>query len=430
MRFIDEKTRTYISNDTCNYTRGIVYIDNNYIEFGWFKESTDNIVIYIEDTYTDNYEAGTYKGISREALPNLVWSNYTGYYIMPNNMSRERLLRHKLCKGNGNFPYSFPKRYEAVDSFHIFKGAQKVLNNEDYPLSKYLNYSFGLEFETSMGYIPQEICFRDGLIPLRDGSISGLEYSTVVLQGNTGLNLLKQQLDTLKEYTKFNKECALHIHMGGFPVNPVSIFALYCLWYYVERELEGDNYIPSLSFKTSEYKNNRKDYCKKLPGMMDNFNDLFSYMTGRQYFGNLAQPHPNDVEKRAKWNIPTRYFGLNLINMLCYSGPKTVEFRFLRPTYNFRKITLWLYILNAVLIKAERLANEWIAEGNCGTDNMNEYIKRSYSGVISILNEIYDESIYKSLLYEITLLKISVRAQMNNGDYCGSDIEFEEELFV
>ena len=47
-----------------------------------------------------------------------------------------------------------------------------------------------------IGYIPQEICYRDGLIPLRDGSISGLEYSTVILKGNKGINLLQQQVET------------------------------------------------------------------------------------------------------------------------------------------------------------------------------------------------------------------------------------------
>ena len=77
----------------------------------------------------------------------------------------------------------------------------------------------GFEFETSAGIIPEEIALRDGLVPLRDGSISGLEYSSVVLTpDNDGLSLLKQQLETLRQYTSFNKECALHIHFGKFPM--------------------------------------------------------------------------------------------------------------------------------------------------------------------------------------------------------------------
>jgi hypothetical protein len=54
-----------------------------------------------------------------------------------------------------------------------------------------------------------------GLIPLRDGSITGIEFSTVVLQGNEGLNLLKQQVEALNANTIFDKDCSLHIHFGG-----------------------------------------------------------------------------------------------------------------------------------------------------------------------------------------------------------------------
>ena len=121
----------------------------------------------------------------------------------------------------------------------------------EYTLSKYLKYTFGLEFETSMGYIPEDICFRDGLIPLRDGSISGLEYSTVVLNGNDGLSLLKQELESLKEYTAFNKECSLHIHLGGFPLDPNAIIRAQTLCRLLEKDIS--QLVPSLTFRSSEY---------------------------------------------------------------------------------------------------------------------------------------------------------------------------------
>lgn len=47
------------------------------------------------------------------------------------------------------------------------------------------------------------------------------------------------------------------------------------------------------------------------------------------------------------------YYWLNIINSLCYNVNKTIEFRFLRPTYNFHKIVLWIYIFNAILQYAE-----------------------------------------------------------------------------
>ena len=430
-KVFDEKTRTLVGKDSDGYVFGIVYCSKQYIEYGWFKASPDNIMVLIREG-SQGIGRERYPGISREALPELMWSNNLGYYILPYDLSPVSKLLHKLMRGQGNFPYQFPKHYEAAENFHLFKDTQKVLEEVEYPLSKHLGYTFGLEFETSMGYIPQEKCFRDGLIPLRDGSISGIEYSTVVLEGNKGLNLLKQQLDTLKEYTKFNKECALHVHMGGYPVDPIAIFALYSLWYAVERHLEEHNYVPGLTFHTANYKANRKDYCNKLSGRARTFESLFECLTGKRYLGSLVQPHPADIEKRAKWNIKSRYYGLNLINMVCYKGPKTVEFRFLRPTFNYRKITMWLYILNAVLKCAEKLANEWKENVcTCSTDGMVPWVVNDkFNGIPWVLSEVYDNETCDFVMSELQLQRIAVQAQHTNGDQCGRDIEFEEELFV
>jgi hypothetical protein len=417
------------NNDNNSFTekegliRGIVYISEDYIEYGWFSPSYKNISIFLED------EEDIIIGISKDSLDGLIWSNKEGSYIISYPLTKEAILRHTQLKGNGKFPYTFPKHYEAVNNFSLFNGKEEVLESVEYPLSKYLNYTFGLEFETSMGYIPQEKCFRDGLIPLRDGSISGIEYSTTVLEGNKGLNLLYQQLSTLKEYTAFNKECALHIHMGGYPVTSISIFSLYSLWYLIERELDNESYVPPFTFNTSQYKNNKKDYCNKLP-LESNFSELFEWITGKHYLGSLVQPHPCDIEKRAKWNIKSRYYGLNLVNMVCYSGPKTVEFRFLRPTYNYRKITLWLYVLNAVLQYAEHLATEWRNLGNSSTVGMLKWIRDNYCGISFILKNIYDRDTANYVISELSLLRRVVRNQVNNGDYYGRDTALEDELFT
>lgn len=428
IKVFDEETKTFIDRRSEDYIRGIVYANDNYVEFGWFKISPKNIIVRLN---SDLIEGDTYIGISREALPNLMWSNKIGCYIEGSKLSPLAKLSNKFIKGQGSFPYQFPKRYEAAENFYLFKDTQEVLNNVKYPLSKYLKYTFGLEFETSMGYIPQEICFRDGLIPLRDGSISGIEYSTVVLEGNRGLNLLKQQIDTLKEYTRFNKECALHIHMGGFPVDPICIYALYTLWYCVERYLQRTGCVPRYTFKTSMYKANQKDYCSALTGKAPSFESVYKVITGRNYLGSLYQPHPADIEKKAKWNIKSRYYGLNLVNMVCYKGPKTVEFRFLRPSYNYRKITLWLYILNAVLLTAETLATEWKDTGHCDTKGMFRWIADTkWASLEQLIALTYDEDTCNHICDEIGLLRLAVKAQENNGDSCGRDIDFEEELFT
>lgn len=349
------------------------------------------------------------KGSKRLLKNILIYSNYRGIYISKVDLEDADLLREIYCKGKGGFPYSFERRYEAIESFNIFEGKQKVINKSVvYNLSKYLKYSFGLEFETSQGYIPEELCFRDGLIPLRDGSIGGLEYSTVVLEGNPGIQLLHQQLETLKKYTYFNKECSLHIHFGGFPLDPEKLYRLY----YICRSLESElaTMLPYYTFNSAEYKESGKDYCKRLPSFRS-FESMYESLVGRKFFGSLTQPHPNDIERKRKWQIPTRYYWVNFVNALCYNVNKTIEFRFLRPTYNFNKVVLWIYILNAIMYYAE----------TC--DNL-----RSIN-LEGILNFVYPDEVSKKVKSGITRLKILNENQNNNGDLIGHDIEIENELF-
>lgn len=188
----------------------------------------------------------------------LVYSNRRGMYLSSVAMTPEQLIRETLSKGVGKFPYHFEKKYEACENFRRFQGKQEILNPDKFhPLSNYLKYSFGLEFETSQGYVPEDICYRDGLIPLRDGSIAGIEYSTVVLSGSRGISLLEQQVESMRKYTDFNKECSLHIHMGGYPLTSEKIFNLYYLCKHLEADISP--LVPRYTFNTSQYKANHKD---------------------------------------------------------------------------------------------------------------------------------------------------------------------------
>jgi hypothetical protein len=81
-------------------------------------------------------------------------------------------------------------------------------------------------------------------------------------------------------------------------------------------------------------------------------------LVGRNFYGDFRQPHPNDLSGTRKWNIKSRYKALNFINALCYDGPKTIEYRMLRPTYNFDKVLGWLFIYGAFIKYAEQTANK------------------------------------------------------------------------
>ena len=107
------------------------------------------------------------------------------------------------------------------------------------------------------------------------------------------------------------------------------------------------------------------------------------------------------------------YYWVNFINLICYKVNKTIEFRLLRPTYNFKKIELWLYIFNAILMYAEDFSNSIDSRINIQT----------------LLRRVYPEPIAKSVFMGTVRLRARVANQSANGDHIGHDIEFENELF-
>lgn len=405
MQVFDEVTKRWVGHRNC--VKVVLQHYPDQIIFGYSSRTATivRVLLATPNGRVDFYEADLelFKG-------KLLFSKRRGTYFSPINFDDDFITDEQLIKGYGDFPYILTRKYEAVENFEAFNGKQVIEDNKSsYPISNYLKYTFGLEFETSQGYVPEDICYQDGLIPLRDGSITGPEYSTIVLEGNKGISLLHQQVETLREYTAFNKECSLHVHLGGYPLKPDKIFNLYLVCKTIERQLE--NILPQLTFRSGEYKSNGKDYCKKLK-MYDSFETMYQHLVGRQFFGSFAQAHPEDKERKRKWNIPTRYYWCNFINALCYQVNKTIEFRFLRPTYNFKKILLWLYIFNSIL----KYAEEYYTPGSPVT-------------LENIMRKCYPSDLAIELCDGIRRLKALSINQSENGDYIGAEVWMEEDMF-
>lgn len=416
MIVINEKTRKRESLWNC--VRGIVYEDDNYIEFGYFKGPCDTKRMIDTDIYFDISEkAKTMKKI---------FSKKQGCYFVVKN--EEDALDDINIYGRNGYPYEIPREYEAEKHIKMFNAeVGKLENLETIPFAKELKYSFGIEFETACGYVPQDKCFELGLIPLRDGSITGVEYSTIPLKGNEGLNLLKKQMECLKENTFTNKDCSVHIHMGGYPVNAKAIFILHQLWYYTQYQV--GEYAPKNSFYTNYFKGNGKNYCGPV-NYFETFTEMYKAYTGQSYFGDLYQPHPNDIEKRAKWNIKTRYFNCNFINMLCYDCAKTVEFRFLTPTYSYEKLTTFLMIFNAILQYAENFYNK---NKEVSDSKINNLLSGLYDcgklSLISILSNVYSGETCEWLFNNLKKLRWVRQNQSNAGDDCGVRLDIENKFF-
>jgi len=227
------------------------------------------------------------------------------------------------------------------------------------------NFSFGLEFETTAGVVPERILNETGLIPLRDGSISGIEYVTVPMQGAKGLQTIINAAKELSKRTTYNDSCALHQHIGNIPRTKEFILAFFKLTCAIQDEI----YTMFPLYKKYNFRLKNKNYSKPYPifelisqmdccinnnNINENFNILYQYLSMGENFKNVGNDlknvtsHPADRESRAKWNISTRYYLNNFIPII-FGNKQTIEFRVHTPTFDVNKIVAFL-ILNVMMI--------------------------------------------------------------------------------
>lgn len=322
-----------------------------------------SIIVYKNSTMKDRCNILTsIEYIEKHDKNKLFYNNKSGvyYYIISNECITE-LLTYLYNTEVSPYGYqTFDLSYSAIDYTKLFSSTTvKNAYNKNY-ISKFLDYTFGIEFETNSGVIPENECYKNGLIPLRDGSITGYEYSTIVLGKTYGLEILKNDINVLNKYTSFDKDCSLHIHFGKLPITKEFIFILYKMCYGIESYLE--TILPRYTFHTDVFKTSHKNYCAKLY-KFDTFEDMYSYYLDGNKLPkeiDLYAPHPNDIHRNRKWQIHTRYHWANFINLLFYDRAKTIEFRFLKPTYNYLKIVGWITIFTMIIKKAEDLYNEYL----------------------------------------------------------------------
>lgn len=403
--------------------KGVIGFNGDTPKFGVFEQSHDNIQIILpnhDEVVAKNFEC---------VKENVVYSNLIGKYFVKGIFNKRELIEHTTLKGANLYNYTFPREYEAISHLSLFSGNEKVINPKRIIGADDIKYTFGLEYETSCGMIPEHLCFRDGLIPLRDGSITGVEYSSIVLSKERGMNLIIQELQTLNEFTEFNKECALHMHLGGYPVRASYVFTLYSIISLLQDDIKI--YCNEWIYNTANYKASRKDYCKKVP-KFGTFKEMYECFVGLKWNNTLRKPHPNDVDRTHKWNVHSRYYSVNFINMLCYDSPKTIEFRFLRPTFNFTKVYTWILVFNAILKIAEEFTLKY---GSMNYESAARALVKelrlldySYISIEAIVSHIYSGDLKERVLECLNALRISSRQQRAVQDLIGDKTKYEDAL--
>ena len=318
----------------------------------------------------------------------------SGIFYKDKNISKKDAQK----KGINN-RYSFDLSYSASSKMKPFTEAYAAYYKENNPNRKLKprfprelgSISFGFEVETSNGMIPERHCLRNGLIPLRDGSLrhDGLEpfeYTTIPLSGEKGLNTMIDISELLTKYTEIGNMCSLHLHIGGYEQTKEFVVAMHRLMLRIQDEVY--TLFPANYKFTSENKFKTKDYCAPIKNIRllknntvdQNFEALYNFYSGGNgsFEGFSVKNHPLDRENRSKWNLPMRYHIVNFLPFI-WGGNKTMEWRCHVPTLSIHKMINWLYICNAIMSYASS-HKEYIASfGDLRAASLENILKDVYS---------------------------------------------------
>jgi len=307
-----------------------------------------------------------------------------------------------VTKGSGLLPNS--NRYLSL----------KRLKKTPEPLNTFLctngiPYTFGVEFETSTGTVPPWVLdyYDIGISCERDGSVSGGEYITNVLQGDEGFLELYKICKVLSERCNTNSSCGLHVHIGGALFNKNFIVLAYLFAIKIQDDL-------FLYFPESRRNN---EMCSKLhsfskvedlikrygfhEGSKLAFEFLFEHFSnGRSISGevNKCKPHPGGrytdryqrgIELknlfRYKWfnlipsTFDTRGFGKEKANKHNINNgiPHTLEFRNHHATLDFISSSYWVMICMAM---TNFIENNMKSILECKKLYLKEVISATYNG--------------------------------------------------
>lgn len=386
-----------------------VLIHKNHLKFGVVEvsENGEEIEGYFSPNLTKNVllvDKGTKKHcISETIAKSLKYREQfsTGlFYPRENNNANyfTKLTKPPISKTNLPYDSRFATNLTTVQYDKFFN---PTFSNENLnKLGDFLEsngITFGVEFETSIGYIPDRLCYKYGLIALRDGSIGGLEYVTIPYSGRKGLYALKGVCEELSKRTNYDLKCALHIHLGGIKRNMTNILSSYILGY-----LTQDNFFNlQPPYKSGGSGIKSKDYCNPLDSSLfksinskvnnsnikNEFSKLFSFVSDGRTFDeydydlNKVKSHPSDPEGTRKWQIRSRYRWINFVPII-FGNKKTIEFRQHDATFDFFKVVNFLFNC-ATFIK---IANDYKEDVLNDASDLYKSLKQTPLDSIKIMN--------------------------------------------
>lgn len=376
---LDYETGKYVVTKKTALVYGIVgFKAVNVPIFGYFTENKyNNLMVHVSGY-------GSVKALNDSVLleGKYIEDISTGVWHYSRDLSSNSIEKMKRIHGKKVYTN---KGYNIEDNAAEFD--QKIKAYTDFPhkiatnaarYGKLLGQtSWGMEVETSVGYLPEHLQNRTGIVICRDGSIDNAEYVTVPMRGAKGLVNVKMMSEYLTQRTLTDIRCSFHIHLGTLPTDRLFIVALYALGMRIQDEL-----FTMFPYYKTDWKGVKKqNYNQKLrklgigiikPDMNkegftkyvdESYYRIFTWLNDGIPPDDNFNRNTNRHTQTAKWNRKQRYFWLNFMNLF-FSSRRTAEFRLHQPTLNGQKMVNWLFICNAIVRYAETHAKKILSDGS------------------------------------------------------------------
>ena len=357
----------------------------------------------LEDTWFEDYAEGIYRQRSSYSKDGI-----------EDRQSKDRLVPQ--VSGNTYSVSDDERNFQKVWDYWL--NADIKIDNYAKSIGKTIPYTFGLELECISGNLPDHIKNKYGIIVCKDGSIrSGdiypPEYVTVPYKGEKGIQSVIDITQEISKRSMYNEYCSLHIHFGGYKKSRLFMVALYEL----SRKIQDEIFwlVPYYKRDEIRYAGKQKNYAKQLPKIMmkftkgnfDNYvdilyNQLYTFISGRTSDSEYNPSNRHNPFGSSKWNIPTRYYWINFVNMF-FGAHDTVEFRLHNATLNSDKIIPWILLCSCIIKYAETHPDVCILKENITLEE-----------VVSVIN---NGTVEKNLISYIEMRKKMFNEDYKNEDY-------------
>lgn len=398
------KGEYYIENQQCFRINGKWYrINSGFIGYNldtkqWdLLENMSNLQAVLHATnqmgYTKEYNEFEYIPFNSKAMGK-------GFATNEEVLIASGLVECKDGSGFGDTPkdsnginnYQFELQYSLKDNpkyLTFIKKAKKlsgIANNKEKAMAVLAgDHSWGVENESKTGIIAPFALGKYGIVPLKDGSINGVEYATLPMQGEDGAMLTDKIFTIFSERLQHDHKCSVHIHIGNIDKNNYyEVLAIYYLCWRIQSEIF--EILPNYKRDAEYFQHVKKDYAKPLRKLIDGksvtkdpkslktaFQALWNWMTENQG----VPVGSNDFKAgQQKWNFNSRYFWVNFLNL--YFGSGTVEFRCFPPTVNKKRLNNYLVLSLAIVRYALAFPEQIFSTSKIGLTDVVEAIGNNF----------------------------------------------------